>query len=218
MSKVAAVAIAIALATGCAGRVDYAGKVNYFPPVAPSATTQNSIVVEKEKEDVWKQFVLALGKHSFVINALDNASGIINIGYIGDPEKYVDCGRIFSHVRDERGERTYDFPAARAYQYYEQLASGGLFLLDRQMSLEGRMNIAVERLAPSRTRISATTRYVLTRTVTVRDGPAQSRIVDTIAFDSGQIGRFDPKPGSAALICESNGAFERDVLSLLAGP
>ncbi len=211
MGKVAAVILVITLATGCAGKVDY------FPPASAPAA-KNSIIVEKNKADVWNQSVQALGKHVFVINNLDEASGSINLSYTGDPEKYVDCGRIYSYVRDSRGERTFDFPAAKGQQVYEQLTSGGLFLLDRKMNLEGRMNIALEEVTPSHTRITVNARYTLTRTVIVQDAQDQSRTSDTVAFESGQLGRFEPKPGSAALICGPNGTFERDVLSLLAGP
>jgi len=75
------------LAFGCAGRLEYR------PPnsIAPQ---QNSVEINKSKDAVWKIIVPAIGKNFFVINNLDKESGIINISYSGDPERYVDCGYI----------------------------------------------------------------------------------------------------------------------------
>ncbi|MFZ0050306.1 MAG: hypothetical protein WAK96_00895, partial [Desulfobaccales bacterium] len=90
----------ILILSGCAGKLDYAAP-------SPTSTINNSIIVDKSKDEVWKTIVPALGKKFFVINNLDKESGIINVSYKGDPEQYVDCGRITSYVANARGERTY---------------------------------------------------------------------------------------------------------------
>ena len=72
-----------------------AGKLQYFPPQT-NPTLNNEVTINKSKEDVWKYLIPMLGKQFYVINNLDKNSGIINVSYGGDPEKYVDCGRIYS--------------------------------------------------------------------------------------------------------------------------
>lgn len=193
------------------------GKVNYTKPsFAP--TLNNSIAINKSKEDLWKEIVPALGKNFFVINNLDKASGLINISYTGDPETYIDCGRAVSTVENLRGERTYDFPAAKAKQVYEIAERSLLFWIDRKMHLEGRMNLVMEELSTSQTRITVSTRYVVTRTNTIQQYgvgvPYTS--TDSAAFNSGQTGTFPP--GTAfTMECQPTGKFESDVLSLLTG-
>jgi len=94
--------------------VGCAGDFKYTRP-ASKPTLSNSVLVKKSKDEVWKEIVPALGRKFFVINNLDRDSGIINISYTGDPERYVDCGRICSYVKNLRGERVYDFPASKGY-------------------------------------------------------------------------------------------------------
>jgi uncharacterized protein YceK len=189
-----------------------ASEYNYTPPTK-TAALNNSIVVDKSKDEVWKEIVPALGKTFFVINNLDKESGLINISYSGDPEKYVDCGRIHSLVSNLAGERTYNFPASKAHQQYELLNNTVLWNIVRKMDLDGRMNIIVEELGPKQTKITANARYVLTRSVTqtgYQGYPATA--TDTISFNSGQRGQF-----SQGTICQCSGKFEEEVLSLLVG-
>ena len=76
-SKIIAVLILTILA-GCAGKFEYTR-----PTSLP--TLNNSVVINKSKDEVWKQIIPMLGKQFFVINNLDKDSGIINISYSGDP-------------------------------------------------------------------------------------------------------------------------------------
>ena len=190
---------------GCSGQNEYK------PPTTPPVLS-NSITVDKSKDDVWKEIVPALGKTFFVINNLDKDSGLINISYSGDPEKYVDCGRLHSYVKNLAGERTYDFPASKAYQQYEIMDKNGLFQFTRRMNLEGRMNIIIEEIDANQTRVTANTRYVVTKSgssTNAGEGIPRS-FSDTITFNSGQKGTFPQ-----GTICQCNGNFEQEVLSLL---
>jgi hypothetical protein len=187
-----------------------AGKYEYSKPPSP-APLENTVTVNKSKDEVWKKIVPALGKHFFVINNLDKDSGIINVSYKGDPEKYVDCGRITSYVKNVRGERTYDFPAAKAYQEYEVMKNGKLFGVKRSIDLEGRMNIIVEAISANQTRITVNTRYILTGKAVAVDTQGQSASeTHTISFNSGQQAAF---PGGTT--CQSNGNLEKEVISLM---
>ena len=129
MKPLALLAFAIFL-TGCAGKLDY---------IRPdtNAKVSNEKMVDRPREQVWNAAVPALGKEFFVINNLDKSSGLINVSYSGDPEKFIDCGQISSHVSNLRGERTYSFPGAAASKQFEMMSDGQLFNVNRKMVLKG---------------------------------------------------------------------------------
>ncbi len=187
-----------------------AHEFKYTPPTTEPVLS-NSTIVNKSKDEVWKEIVPALGKTFFVINNLDKDSGLINISYSGDPEKYIDCGYIHSYVKNLAGARIYDFAASKAYQQYEELSGAGLFYVVRKMDLEGRMNIIIEELDASRTRVTTNTKYVVTKTSDIRNVEGYvTKYNDTVTFNSGQRGTFPQ-----GTICQCNGNFEQEVLSLL---
>ncbi|UUZ73433.1 hypothetical protein LP415_09480 [Polaromonas sp. P1(28)-8] len=98
--------LGITFLAGCAGKVDY------IRPTTKATPGSNVKILNRPREAVWTAAVPELGKRFFVINNLDKASGLINISYSGDPEKYIDCGRITSFVKNAKGERTYEFPGS----------------------------------------------------------------------------------------------------------
>lgn len=197
------------LITGCAGRLDY------VRPVTQPAS-ENSKVIDKPREAVWKAAVPALGKQFFVINNLDQSSGLINLSYSGDPEAYVDCGRVVSYVKNLRGARTYEFAGAKADQSYEAMESSGLYAIQRKMSLEGRVNVVFEELGPDKTRVTVNTRYVLTRTTFVREvGGGNQNRTDSISFNSGSGASFPAASNGRAIECVPTGKLERDILALI---
>jgi hypothetical protein len=204
--------------TGCA---TISGNISYTNP-DKSPALNNSIIVDKAKDDLWKQIIPALGRQFFVINNLDKDSGIINISYNGDPEQYVDCGWITSYVK-ANGERTYTFPASRAYQDYE-IVEPYWYSVNRKMNLEGRMNIIVEEIGANQCKITVNTRYIVTKTSTTtpwmnigsiafpRYVPANysHTNTDSIAFNSGEESTFPQ-----GTRCKATGVFETTVLSVL---
>jgi hypothetical protein len=196
---------------GCAGKVDY------LRPTTQVQRSANVKTIDKHRDAVWNASVPELGKQFFVINNLDKASGFINVSYTGDPERYIDCGRIISFVKNARGERTYDFPGARAQESYEIMNNQGLFFIDRQMSLDGRVNLVFEELSPTQTRVTANTRYVVKREQTVRaaaNNIAQSR-TESISFNSGSGASFPSNDDGRGAECISNGVLEKEILSAI---
>jgi len=193
-----------------------AGKVDYMRPTTHPAASSNVKTVERPRDVVWSASVPELGKQFFVINNLDKASGLMNISYTGDPERYIDCGRITSYVQNARGERTYDFSGAKAQQTYEIMNPGvGLFFIDRRMSLEGRVNLIFEEVGTSTTRVTANTRYVVMRTRVVRSAANNfpQTATDTISFNSGGGASFPANSQGQSAECVSTGALEREILS-----
>ena len=208
--KTLALALAAILLTACAGKVDY------IRPTVMVAPGSNSKVIDKPREAVWNAAVPELGKRFFVINNLDKSSGLINISYTGDPEKYVDCGRIISFVKNARGERTYNFSGSSAQQSYEIMEPGGLFFIDRRMSLEGRVNLIFEEVSATQTRITANTRYVVQRTRAIRAAAnnASQTLSDSVSFNSGSSASF-PGQESQAAQCAATGSLEKEILDAL---
>ena len=197
--------------TGCAGKLDY------IRPTAQIDPTANVKIVNRSRDAVWNASVPELGKQFFVINNLDKSSGLINISYNGEPEKYIDCGRITSYVKNARGERTYNFSGAKGRQIYEIMDPSGLFRVDRKMSLEGRINLVFEALSPNQTRVTANTRYVVQRQQVIQNAahviPYTSS--DSISFNSGNKASFPAGSDGRSAECVATGALEREVLSAI---
>lgn len=200
-----------ALVVGCAGKVDY------VRPNVQSTASSNSRIIDKPRDAVWNASVPALGKQFFVINNLDKSSGLINISYGGDPEKYVDCGRISSYVKNLQGERTYNFAGASANETYEIMHNNGLFFVERKMSLDGRVNLIFEEVGPTQTRVTANTRYVLNRNQIVRAAANNSSrtFAHTISFNSGGSASFPASNDGRAAECAATGVLENEILSAI---
>lgn len=198
------------------GLASCAGKVEITRPVSPQAGT-NVKVISKSRDEVWTAAVPALGKQYFVINNLDRSSGLINISYTGDPERYIDCGQFSSYVKNVRGERTYRFPAASASQSYEVMTpQGQLLSINRRMALEGRMNLVFEVMGPNQTRVSANTRYIVTRQADVRNTDGRtSSFTHNISFNSGSQASFPMPSDGNQTHCVPTGALESEVLILI---
>jgi hypothetical protein len=208
--RVIAFLLTVVFVSGCAG------ELRYVRPNVPTPHV-NYKIVDKPREAVWNASVPELGKQFFVINNLDKSSGLINISYSGDPEKYLDCGRIKSHVTNLAGDRTYDFPGAKAQQSFEVMTGNGLFLIDRKMSVDGRVNLVFEEVSPNQTKVTANTRYVVQRQQTVRHaGDNFPQLTsDSITFNSGGSSSFAANADGRATECIANGVLEREILSAI---
>jgi hypothetical protein len=208
MFKTITVTILSILLTGCIG-----GGVNYTPPAALDKPIASTKTVNRPIDSVWKDSVAELGKNFFVINNIDKSSGLINVSYSGDPEKYVDCGFINSSVTNARGKRDYDFNAAKASMTYESTNGTNLFQTQRTMTLEGRVNLIFQATTPRETTVTANTRYSMTRTnVTQMLGnPFPQTKTESVAFNAGQPGTF-PGSGTSTVTCRANGDLERTIL------
>ncbi|MCG2634536.1 MAG: hypothetical protein J4A00_06380 [Gammaproteobacteria bacterium] len=196
--------------TGCAGKVDYIQPTKQAP-------ASNVKVVNKPRNDVWNSSVPELGKQFFVINNLDKSSGLINISYSGDPESYIDCGKVTSYVKNVRGERTYDFAGSKAQQTYEVMNDFELFIIDRKMDLEGRVNLIFEEVSPNSTRVTANTKYIVSRSLTIQSSAnnIQQSLNNSVSFNSGGSASFPATADGRATECVPTGRLERDILSAI---
>lgn len=211
---VLSVLIAATLA-GCATKVDYR-------PPSLAAAPSNSKVVDKPIDEVWTKAVPAIGKQFFVINNLDKSSGLMNLSYSGSPEQYVDCGHLNLQDQKASGVQTQSFPASAADREYWMSSGVTTFRVKRKMTLEGRMNLIFESLGKSQTRITANTKYVVTRDVQATDGANVYKFpTDTIGFNTGGAASFPAAEKAAhqyvqpTIECRPTGALERSVLELI---
>ena len=209
--KIVASLLAIALISGCAGE-PYIVLNTDTPPSA------NYRVIDKPFYDVWERTVQNLGKQSFVIDNLDESSGLINITYSGDPEKFIDCGNITSYVNDKQGKHTYDFPGAKAEATYEIVNGGVLFYVDRKMSVEARTGLVFKVINPHQVKVTANTLYLVQKVVTAKrkDNNFTQRWSDSISFSTRGASSFRNDFNSAAsTVCKPNGELERELLSAI---
>lgn len=196
----------LALLSGCAS-----SNFTYKPPEAMSKI-ENSITVNENKEKIWNKLVRGIGTNFFVINNMDKQSGFINVSYSGDPEKYVNGGELHFKFSNAYGERNYIFPATRANARYETMINGVYCIINRNITLDGRMNILINEIDSTHTSISINTRYILTMNVTGSDysGRSLTPYQETISFNTGQSGK---STGGGEYY--SNGEFEKSILELI---
>jgi len=198
------VCLLLAFAFGCVGQF------TYTRPVASEAPLR-SMTVPRRAQDVWQELPAALDGGPFVLQRLDPNAGVAVLSYRGDPARYVDCGHITSYVKNLRGERVYRFAGATASVEYELMTGKEILVIDREMSLEGNLTLTVATAGTNSTQVSASARYVLTRTLAVRDVLGRSQTLSHLAeFGSNGEGTF---PGP--LTCRATGAWEYDVFSRL---
>ena len=198
----------------------FAGCGNEFKYTKPSTDydIKNSIILNKSKDEVWAELVPALSQTFFVINNIDKESGLINVSYSGDPAEYIDCGIIYSMVKNLAGERKYCFHAASGYKEYEVWFSGPR-PVKRKMQLEGRININVQEVTPEQTKVSVYTKYIVNREFSMlvvyytgynkfSRWDTQS---DSVSFTTGEIGKFS----NGETECRCNGKIEQTIIDLL---
>lgn len=194
---------------GCAS-----GGATYTPPVSIPMQS-NTVTIQRSRSDLWRALVPAIGRTFFVINNLDQSSGLINVSFSGNPEAYLDCGRIVSRVKYGNEERTYDFPASRAEQRYAMVMGTGARAVDRTLALEGRVNVILEEVSGTVTRVTVNVRYVLTRHIRV-EGPPATDSMDSISFTSG--GRASFAGADVGTTCQATGTLEKELLALVGSP
>jgi hypothetical protein len=173
---------------------------------------ENSIILNKSKDEVWKKMVNNIGTSFFVINNLDKDSGFINVSYSGDPCRYVDCGYVTSNISNAAGKREYSFRGCEQQKQYEIAHEGRLYVADRKMDLEGRINIIIQEESKNETRLTVNARYLVTKQVHVQMiGTARSdNRSDTISFNSGGNAQFP----ETQTICQCTGKLEKEIISM----
>lgn len=203
--QIFAILAPLGLLVACAGRFEY------VRPVAVESAAHSRLVA-KALDEVWLQASANPTRDGFAINGVDKNTGVITLTYSGDPERYVDCGYVASSVKNVRGERTYRFPAATAATDYELMTGREIVSIARHMVLDAQIAVTATPIGRTETQVSVSARYVLTRTMHIRDTQGGVKTLShRINFTSGQEGSF---PGAVA--CRASGHLEAEVLSAFA--
>ena len=195
----------------------------------------NELVIERPFSEVWDSLVKELAKSFFVINNVEKESRIINVSFLtNNPEDYIDCGR--SHRTSQIDDESFNFnyPVAHSNSFiiaahwgtYKNLLAK--YLINRKVSLEGRVNIYV---APQDegTVITANARYVFSSDgsgtieyfngvgTLVRSQPFPGSGPRTLSFNTNQPGSDDwGTPEEPIKVkCHSTGALEGQILRLV---
>jgi hypothetical protein len=85
------------------------------------------------------------------------------------------------------------------------------------MSLEGRVNLIFEEVDANTTRVTANTRYVVTRTQVIRNaaGGFPETATDSISFNTGGSAPFPANQRGEFAECAARGVLEQEVLSVV---
>lgn len=169
-------------------------KVDYEP--ANKAQYSNTVTININKNDLWQKGISELSKKFFVINNVDKESGLINLSYSGDPEKYVDGG-IISVSTSGMGNTFTSFKASKSQHSYTAAAkaNSGMFVpiyIDRKLSLEGRINVIIEKIDDNSSRVTVNIKYILTKTMNARfANGARDQRIDVTSFNTGGNSSFE---------------------------
>ncbi|KXW57114.1 hypothetical protein FEMY_23700 [Ferrovum myxofaciens] len=203
-------ALTVLTLTGCAGSVDY---------VQPNLDKKvsNEKIINLSRDQVWNSTIPALSKKFFVINNLDKSSGLINISYSGDPEKYIDCGQISSHLPNIHGDRIDTFPAAISNKRLQVMVNGHLINEVRKVELNGKVSLSFEELSPSKTKVTVNTHYIVRRQITFYSPSSGVPIsnTDTIEFNSDSLASFPAVNDGRATECVGTGLLENEILNAI---
>jgi hypothetical protein len=190
---------------------------NYTPPLEVKEST--TVILRDPFEAAWTKSVRALGGSFFVMNNVVKDSKIINLSYSGDPEKYVDCGHLALNVNEGTGTTTYQFPEARRSVQFKLARGFSTSAVDRQMSLEARINILFEELNKHETGVKVVVRYMVTRTGTQTVTDHINNRTSTLPLPplsfSFNTGGSDSATGETPLTCRPTGEMERALIDLL---
>ena len=191
---------------GCAGKVEYTQPLSNYK-------VNNTLIINKQKDEVWKQVIKSLGNSFFIINNMDKESGFINVSYSGDPEKYIDCGQIYSYVKNAKGERIYRFAGSKSFMQYESFENGNVLVFhNRKMDLDGRVNIIISDIDSNSTLITINTKYVVTKIIDMNAyGGMSKHMNDSISFTTNGRARFP----NVETECAATGVLETDILNAL---
>jgi hypothetical protein len=205
----------VLLMTACASQNEYIEPT--VRKTEPSNNISNDItepvMVNASITSTWQKLSSAFSSRGIVIDKPDQASSIMTIRYSGDPKTYIDCGKVVSKVNTSKGEKTYDFAAAKAFQQYQIQQNGKNYLIDRRMILDIRTLLKLENIGPLKTKVTLdSSTYGATRDQLVRGGGAKPfGVTDKIDFGLKDGAKFQ----NAATYCRATGKFEAEVLAII---
>lgn len=192
----------------------------YIPPQT-DATYNNTIIIEKPKEEVWNNTLLSLKILRLNLDQINKPTGVIAASYKGDPEEYVDCGQVHLKVTGlTGGEQNYRYPGSKRDQQYKTRRAGVLIHVHRTMDVACSADISMESINNNKTKLKVIIKYYLTRNIAYMDdsGLTMDEFNNSISFNSGEKTQF-PSVSSRdeGTICQPSGKLERLIMDMSKG-
>jgi hypothetical protein len=184
---------------------------SYTPPTL-SLHEVRPVEVDKPLDSAWTQLIRGLATNAFDIVTMDRQTGLVSVAYTGDPEEYVDGGVLNNAVTVGPSVRhTYSYPATIADTSWTATFLGGVWRVERQVYLDGRVNIILQEAGDHRSRMTVNARY----TLTINDfyqspGTEPSTSQEVISFATGQTGK-----SRNGTIFQSTGRMEDAIVALV---
>jgi hypothetical protein len=203
--------VLLLLLVGCAAQIEYTKPQVQPAPPAPMPVTGNVVDIEKSRDAVWRQLLLAVANSRFIASDVIAKSWTLQLRYIGDPKDYIDCGRVRSPVKTAQGEKVYEFAAAKAYQQYQLQSGGRLYVVDRRMNVDVRTTVTMEAVTPTHTRVTLASRYSVTRDQSVTGSGKPFAVTDTVKFAGQETATFPNAPTN----CHATGQMEKELVGLI---
>jgi predicted small lipoprotein YifL len=117
-----------------------------YEPPEPTSADETSVVIDQNYDETWDELIQFTSQRFFAIDNYEKDSGLMTLSFSSEPERFIDCGKI-----DTDGPPSYE----GAYvQWYNNRPQANL-------TLDGRMNLTVQEVSESKTRVSVNTRYVV---------------------------------------------------------
>ena len=162
----------------------------YTPP-APSLQETPPLEVDKSLDSVWIQLIRGLATSPFDIVTMDRQTGFVSATCMGDPEEYVDGGTLsYVVMLGTSVLRSYMYPATKADTAWTETYLGSTCRAERQVYLDGKVNIVLQDAGPHRTRVTVNVRYTLTiNEHSQQPGGEPSTSQEVISFTTGQPGQ-----------------------------
>lgn len=181
----------------------------YAPPT-PATVPSNQTVVGKGYDETWDALVAHASKTFFAIDNFERATGLMTLSFgASEPSRFVDCGTI-----------SITSPAINFNGPYIDYVTSY-----RDAKFQGHMNLLVQRIDDTSTRVTINTRYVINIPSTTYLQPgffgpvAVTTPSNTFAFDSGG---SDAESVTAAVegagttrTCRATGLAESEILDAI---
>jgi len=192
LTRVASAFAVALLVVGCA-------RGGYQPPTA--ASIRNETVVDRPFDQTWDALVRMTAQTFFAIDNFERASGLITLSFGADNiARFVDCGQF----ETSGGVVTFSGPWATFVERY----AGA--------TLNGRMNLLVQREGANRTRVRVSARYILT--IPELQAPNQRMLFSFDSTGQATVPTATPVAGSNRdRTCRPTGEAERTILNAVSG-
>jgi hypothetical protein len=214
--------------TGCASVTPSTGEYS-----APSSTVpiKNEIIIEEPFEKVWNRLVRDLSNSFFVINNIDRESRLINLSFNSqNPVEYIDCGNSNRTFEFDGSVENFSYPVAGNNTYKlmstwnPPMNQPEVYEVQRNSSLEGRINVYLAPISSEKTEMSVNVRYMYSVTVSGKmtrysafgaAGYSERIPTETYngpSFNTGQTGTTQDSQGSTT--CVATGELEARILEM----